>query len=316
MSGTAQGPASPLPVPAGAGAAQVPEWVHLLPLGNVTGRDGRRFTVNDPAGIITASMLHSASNVLPFDYDHQIDLAPKGGGQAPAAGWITSLQTRADGIWGRVEWTPLARQRIAAREYRFVSPALLTTPQGDVRMVLRASLTNNPNISQLTSLNAAGNPMDMEQMLASLRELLALPATADAQAVMQAVRDMVTSKNSADPARFVPIELFQKACAEAQKANLGLTLHQAERVVDDAIRDRKLFAWMRDWGVQLCSTNAPAFQNFIGGVGPAVHGALAQLGMPAFPEQKWKGDPEANGRTDEIAEKLGLTAEDIRKYGK
>lgn len=311
-----QGPASPLPVPAGAGAAQVPEWVHLLPKGSVTGRDGRRFTVNDPAGIIATSMQNAASAVLPLDYDHQIDLASKGGGQAPAAGWITSLQARADGIWGRVEWTPQARQRIAAREYRFVSPALLLTPQGEVRVLLRASLTNNPNIAQLTSLNAAGTPMDMEQMLATLRELLALPATADAQAVMQAVRDLATAKNSADPARFVPIELFQQAVAEAQKANLGLSLNVAERVVDDAIRDRKLFAWLRDWGVSLCSVNAPAFDNFISRAGPALNSTLTTLGSPAFPEAKWKGNPAEHGRTDEIAAKLGLTAEELAKYGK
>lgn len=43
----------------------------------------------------------------------------------PAAGWIKELQSRPDGIWGRVLWTALLREMIAAKEYRFLSPTIL-----------------------------------------------------------------------------------------------------------------------------------------------------------------------------------------------
>ena len=254
---------------------------------------------------------------LPIDYDHQIDTSKKQGGAAPAAGWVTALVVRPDGIWGRVEWTRRARDSIAAREYRFISPVLMFAPSGEVGAVLRASLTNDPALRQLVALNSAGTPMDMEQLLATLRELLALPEGAEAAAVVQGVRDLVTAKNTVDPARFVPIELFQQAVAETNKASLGLSKHVAERVVDDAIRDRKMMGWMREWGVSLCMANAPAFEGFLSGVGQQVSSFVAMLEKPGIPAGYRPPDaPGLSGAGGEIAARLGLTAEDVAKYGK
>lgn len=117
--------------PANKGA---PEWVHLLPGGVMQGRDGRTYDLADPGGLILAFQANGID--LPVDYEHQND-KPEARlkGPVPAAGWIKELQSRADGIWGRVEWTATAAELIGTKAYRFLSPSILlglpadTTPE-------------------------------------------------------------------------------------------------------------------------------------------------------------------------------------------
>lgn len=95
-----------------------PEWVHLLPAGLIWGRDGRSFRLGDGAAVIAASQAGGVD--LPIDYEHQADDPDRQkNGPVPAAGWIKALELRADGIWGRVEWTATAKNMVAAREYRY-----------------------------------------------------------------------------------------------------------------------------------------------------------------------------------------------------
>lgn len=91
-------------LPQDAAAKGAPEWVHLLPSGVMQGRDGRTYDLADPGGLILAFEANGID--LPVDYEHQND-KPEARleGLVPAAGWIKALQSRADGIWGRVEWT-------------------------------------------------------------------------------------------------------------------------------------------------------------------------------------------------------------------
>lgn len=48
-----------------------PEWVHLIPPGRFTARDGRVFDNTDPGAIIEAFDRNGAD--LPVDYQHQND---------------------------------------------------------------------------------------------------------------------------------------------------------------------------------------------------------------------------------------------------
>jgi phage I-like protein len=127
-----------------------PEWVHLLPAGTFRGRDGRGpHILDDAAGVIDRSRQLVAGGEFPIDYDHQTEAtygASRGHGRAPAAGWIVELQERDDGLWGRVEWTAAARKALADREYRFLSPVYAHAKDGTVLALLRAALTNTPNL--------------------------------------------------------------------------------------------------------------------------------------------------------------------------
>jgi phage I-like protein len=177
--------------------ATVPAWVHLIPAGKFGGVDGRGpYLLDDAQGVIEASMA-AADGRLPIDENHSTDRAAPEGRPAPALGWIVELQARADGIWGRVEWTTNGEQMVADRAYRGVSPVFLHTRAGVVRQLLRAALTNTPNLTDLHTLHTQqGYMMD----LTVLRAALGLPETADEAAITAAIaeRDAAIAGHAAE----------------------------------------------------------------------------------------------------------------------
>lgn len=156
-----------LPVPTG---DTPPEWIHLLPAGEFRGVDGRGpYHVGNADALIRHSM---QGGKLVLDENHATDRAQVSGGSAPAAGWITELQNRADGLWGRMDWTRRGRELFSDRSYSGISPAF-TARDGVVGKIVRASLTNTPNLT-LTSLHTQETGMD----LAEIARRLGLPAGA------------------------------------------------------------------------------------------------------------------------------------------
>lgn len=98
-----------------------PAWIELFPAGpRIDARDGRTFYANT-AAVLAAFQANRGP--LPIDYEHGQDLLAARGEAAPAAGWIVAVEDRNGAVWGQVEWTARAAQMIAAREYRFLSPA-------------------------------------------------------------------------------------------------------------------------------------------------------------------------------------------------
>ncbi len=159
-----------------------PEWVHLLPAGTFRGVDGRGpYTLADAQAVIDASM---TSQRLAIDVNHSTDIAAPKGGESPARGWIVAMEVRADGIWGRVEWTDPGAAMVAGKEYRGLSPVFLHDKGGRVLRIMRAALTNTPNLT-LTSLN---NQETKRMDPVQFRAALGLPETADDAAILAAVQ--------------------------------------------------------------------------------------------------------------------------------
>lgn len=305
-----------------------PEWVHLVPAGTFTGADGRGpFELKNPAKVITTSLASVAGGVLPIDYDHAIDLAAPNGGKAPAAAWVEELQSRENGIWGRVKWTPAGAAAVEASEYRFLSLAIASTKKGGgtVLAVLRAALTNNPNLHGLTALHMNGVEMD-ETQLAQLREALGLGADADITAILAAIKALKDSATMAkvadalglkpdagqdailvalhaaktpDPAKFIPATQVVALNSQVQE----LMAEKRDREVGEAIKAGKLPPALKDWGVNLHKSNPEAFRKYVEAA-PAIVG-----GDPANPPPAAKG---ANGLTAvevEICRNMGVSPE-------
>lgn len=149
----------------------VPEMIHLIPAGAIATVDGR-----GPYQLASAAMLAQAFKTgdrLPIDENHATDLAAPQGLSAPARGWIVGLEARADGLWGRVDWTESGKALLADKAYRHISPVITHTATGDITGLLRASLTNRPNFRGLTALN-----QEIVMDTAALAVALGLPATA------------------------------------------------------------------------------------------------------------------------------------------
>ncbi|WP_332117251.1 phage protease [Azorhizobium caulinodans] len=248
---------------------QVPDWVHLVPAGTFAGLDGRGpYTLADAASVIALSM--GAGAKLPVDENHAIDLAAPKGEPSPARGWIVALEARADGIWGRVEWTETGKALLADRAYRGLSPALaIAKAGGRVLAVLRASLTNNPNLADLTTLHhRSQSTMD----IAALRQTLGLATDASEDAILAAIRANATAVSThaaertaittalglAESAAGTEIvtALQARATGDQETAALRTTVvelqtslarlqqdgarKEAERVIDDAIKGGKV----------------------------------------------------------------------------
>ncbi|MCY1668610.1 phage protease [Rhizobium sp. SL86] len=293
------------------------QWVQLVTMGAMKTVDGRGpYVVEDAPGLVANSFRNISTDKLPIDYEHAIDVAAPKGIAAPAAGWISEMNVRSDGVWGLVEWTPRAAQLIRDKEFRFLSPVLLHTPDMKVKKILRASLTNNPNLT-LKSLNAAekGSPVDHETFMRDLRAALGLPETADEAAVIDAVK---TSKSaqSADPARYVPIDLFQQTLAELHKTRSGISLQAAEFEVEQLIKAGRLLPFMRDWSVSLCQVNKAAFDDFMEGAGKPVGEFISSLQSPAYDWSKMR-EKDVGGFAEltDIHKNLGHSAEDVKNFG-
>lgn len=170
-----------------------PEWLHLLPSGVVRTHDGRGpYRITDAAALIVAS-----AGKLPLDENHSTDKLAPLGHSAPARGWIVELQSRADGIWGRVEWTGEGRRIVEDRQYRGISPVIAHTKAGAITAILRASLTNTPNLTGLTALHSMETEMDFR---AWLIETLGLAADASDDAIAAALKDKLDGGKGDVPA--------------------------------------------------------------------------------------------------------------------
>lgn len=290
-------------------------WVHLLPVGAFSGRDGRGpYHVRDVQAVMMASRAKAGRRLIPIDYDHQIDHAEQNGQPAPAAGWIKGLQARADGIWGLVEWTAKAAAHLANREYRYLSPVIQHTGDGAVIRILRAALTNNPNLDQLTALASMETPMDNEAFLAELRNLVGLPDDADQAAIMAKLRDMLAAKQSAviDPAQYVPIGDFERVVREVNRLNQGIEETAAQAYVDSQIKAANMPSYLKDWGVALCRMNKPAFDQFIFKTKGSFNRLVSPSGASAHPPG-FTGATALNEEEKAVCQRMGLTEAEFAK---
>ena len=275
-------------------AADAPDDVHLLPPGAFTGRDGRSWRVDDMARVIAASMAEGQD--LPIDYDHASDLAAREGRPAPAAGWITELVARDDGLWGRVKWTEAGRRAVQQQEYRYLSPVFyFQEATGQIEQLARAGLTNSPNL-RLVALNSHQQETTME--LAALLAALGVAEDTDEETAVAAVKALVAQQKDSrprmptavcqalgiaedadeaaavtadngliakqggdpDPAKYVPMDAFKALQSQVAK----LTAGGVEAKVDEAIQAGKLLPASRDWAIAYCSKDEAGFDEFVG----------------------------------------------------
>lgn len=293
---------------AGKGA---PEWVHLLPSGLITGRDGRSYDLADPGGLILAFQANGID--LPIDYEHQSE-KPEARlkGPVPAAGWIKELQIRDSGIWGRVEWTATAAQMIAAKEYRFLSPAILHHPKTlEIMRLKGAGLVHNPNLF-LTALAAQEAPMPkmmtLEEFAATLAKLLDLPDTTPADELLDSLKAALGAPP--DPAKFMPVTAMQEIL---QRHQTDFTAQREDRIkarVGAALRDHYITNGMKDWATALCRPDEVAFDTFCKDSGPM----FAYLFKPAGGVARVPDQPTTLGTDLEtsVCEQLGLKPGSLR----
>lgn len=281
MFNTASSPAMEIARPA---PGQAPEAVQLLPPGpDIVGRDGRRWTLPDPAALIAAFATEGRD--LPIDWEHATEIRGAEGKRAPAAGWITALEVREGAIWGRVEWTDEGARSVAAREYRYISPVFVFDQGLTIRALRNAGLTNSPNL-RLAALNRTDTAMDLTPVTAAL----GIAPTATVEEMTTACNRLRSSAATPDPAKFAPraeltTALNRAATAETELAAIKAATAEAEvtAAVDAAVLAGRIAPASRDFYTAACrAQGVAAFTAFAA--------TLPEIAAPRTP----KADPAAH----------------------
>lgn len=285
-----------------------PEWVHLLPEGRITGRDGRVFDVADPGALVLAFAANGAD--LPVDFEHQNDNPEaKARGPIPAAGWIKEIRLRPGGVWGRVEWTATAREMIARKEYRYLSPSFFFDPKtGIVTRLKGAGLVHNPNL-HLVALASQETTMNAMQRVAQALGLTGEEAEDQVIAALQArltENPATASEATPDPTKFIPVEAVAAMIRQRSEERVALAEGQAVEKVNVAVSQGYLPPALKDWALALARSDAESFDAFLSATGPHMAKLFTEVLPKRYPE-KGLGVPRSQSAEEEaICAQLGL----------
>lgn len=143
-----------------------------------------------------------------IDYGHSMFSFISAGDPAEtnkAAGWFRA-ELRGGELWATdVTWTPLAAEKLKAREYRYTSPTFNRSEDGHISELLNVALTGIPATNGLKPLVASASPPAPplppgENMDPKLLALLGLAATATLQEVLAAIEALRTKALSSGSA--------------------------------------------------------------------------------------------------------------------
>lgn len=279
--------------------------VRLLPLGLVHSTKGD-FLVDDESFRSIRCKFTDRQLQIPIDYEHQTlkDM------QAPAAGWIKDIVLKSDGIYGAVDWTERATEYLKNREYRYLSPVILT--QGKERRVVAlhsAALTNTSAIDAMTPIacsdkfdggedgadwdgadqeGAENNGKDTFEALAALLQL-------DPSATMEDIYKAVAALLEGQEA----LKLKANAC------QFEVVRMKADGVVEEALRAGKVLPFQRDLAFQSAINDMDSFTLWLKSAPQVVpYGEVCRGGLD-----------QAKHHRARAHELMGLSAEDVAKYG-
>lgn len=200
-------------------------WYHLVPLGEFPHSESGRVQVIDQAAI--TAMLNRFNEEakrpnfagLLIDQEHwSYDLDKS----SESFGWVKELTNRADGLWGRIEFSDLGEQAVKNRRYKFVSPVWLPRDleilAGKKIRPLRLDsfgLTNSPNFKGMVpftnrqAVPASHNPEGADapaedqnqppkQSMKQVAQRLGLSADASEDSILAAVDKLANRATSAE----------------------------------------------------------------------------------------------------------------------
>lgn len=180
---------------AGGDLGECPDKIKILPIGKINSEKGNFIVDEESYRAMKAEMQRRGVDIV-VDYEHQTlqDV------QAPASGWVKELIYTPEAIIAKVEWTPKAQEYLKNKEYRYLSPVVLTRKKDNKAVALHSlALTNTPAINGMfaivnsanieTENDTGGKGMDLQK----LKELLGLPADAAEEAIMNALMEKLGS---------------------------------------------------------------------------------------------------------------------------
>jgi len=329
--------------------SEAPELISVLPLGHVVSSKGE-FDVDAESYEAMKQEIAKRGVDLVVDYEHQTLT----GDRAPAAGWVKELILRENDIAARVEWTPAAAEYLKNKEYRYLSPVVSARKSdGKAMGVHSLALTNTPAIEGMTAIvnSATYKEEDNKSMdiIKQIAQLLGLGEDATAEQVIEALtkalEEVKTLKDAAAsgggnqddtviankavcelldlkagaPASDVAAKIVALKGGDIGGVNVleqlkALQKQSAERDALDAVtmalKAGKLTPAQKDWALSYALSDKAGFAAF-------VEKAPQSVPMSSILDGN---EPPKSTKPDEatmlVCKQLGLSAEEVEKYGK
>lgn len=321
---------------------QCPEEVKILPVGTVNSEKGDFIVDQESYKQMKAEMQRRGIDIV-IDYEHQTlkDV------QAPAGGWVKDLIYTPEAIVAKVEWTPKAKEYLKNKEYRYLSPVVLTRKSDSKAVVLHSlALTNTPAINGMFAIvnsvdfntintKTGGKEMDLQR----IKELLGLPAETPEEDVMNALikalekpKDAPESKPEEEKevvANSVILGLLElpaeaktedvttkimalKAGVSRQNQEIQETMERLrQRDADDAVmmalKAGKITSAQKDWAKEYALKDRKGFDSFVEKAPTVV--PVGKLNTTEAPKTKEKVEVD-----EFILKATGLSKEDLEKY--
>lgn len=327
-----------------------PETISILPLGHVISSKGD-FDVDAESYEAMKKQIAQRGVDVVVDYEHQT----LKGVQAPAAGWVKELILTDGCIAARVEWTPTATKYLENKEYRYLSPVISARKSDGKAIGLHSlALTNTPAIEGMTpivnSLNYddEGGTINMD-IIKKIAQLLGLGEDATEDQVFEALgkalddakalKDAAAVSGGGDDkivANKAVCELLDlKAGAPADEVaakimalkggNLNgvnvieelnaLKQKNANRDAEDAVtialKSGKITPAQKDWAKSYALSDSKGFASFVEKAPQVV-----PMGEIDLEDTKSLKNDELDEATLIACKQLGVSAEDVEKYGK
>jgi len=325
----------------------VPAEIQVIPAGFHHTPKGDFLCDEESAASVIAAF-EGEANDMGMDYEHQTLEEPPV--EAPASGWIKKLINKGtDGIWASVEWTEKARQYIANKEYRYVSPVFLKrVSDNKVVKLFNVALTNKPNIDGMVPLINKGigtglvpavittKEASMKKIFAALGlsedttedqgviAINALKGKADAGTTVVANKAVLTALGLDDSATESAIVGTIMASKQATTVIETLTTQvnkltdqlktkeegDVVTMVNKAISDGKVTPAQKDWALEYAKKDLEGFKVFVAKA-PAVvvTGAVTGAEVPS-------GEQAVMDATQtQVNKMMGIDAETHKKFG-
>jgi phage I-like protein len=173
------------------GATEAPKELRLFAAGLIETTKGI-FKFDDDSGASVLRCWADVAHDYPFDYEHASAFAmfaPDPAEAGKAAGWFKPAIRNGECWATEIEWTPKAREKILAKEFRYTSPTFRHDDEGRVLELYACALTNIPATKGAKPvINSRGEPAAKEPtMLKLLAARLGLPGTATEDEIIAAL---------------------------------------------------------------------------------------------------------------------------------
>jgi phage I-like protein len=224
-------------------------WFHIAPLGTFPHPTGALQVIDAEACDAMARTFAEEARQPNFpgllvDFDHASHDPAQ---PTTAAGWISSLEPRDDGLYAQVRWSDLGHQALTGGRYRLASPVWnradcdeWSAPSGDDRDALhlrprrldRLALTNDPNLPGLAPLSNRKEFLEPSMNLRTeILNHLRLPAAAGDGEITEALR-----------AQAAELESLRNRCARLGEAQADADLERFADVITnrDVVRTQLL----------------------------------------------------------------------------